>query len=240
MKKTSIALLWLAISTAFATQVKTVANYDEVGVNASITEPNTLLLHEDRITEMKAPANTLVDVCNGKPNCKLIDETTGALTFMPSPLFHSRAFTLNISSEKGNFYNIRVMPKPISSQTVLLKSYAKPLLLKEIVQTSPYEQTLLRLMRSIVNEHIPEGFTQNTSIKPKLFKGRFTQMRLLRTLSGDTLQGEVFELTNTSQRPIDIKESWLNWSGTRAIAVADHRLLPHQSTRVYRVINYVH
>ena len=240
MKKTSIMVLCLAINLSFAAQIKTVTNYDEVPVTVSITEPNTLLLRDDRITQMRAPANTLIDVCNGKPNCKLIDETNGSLTFMPSPLFHTRAFSLNISTEKGNFYTLRVTPKPISSQTILLKSYQNPVTQKKAPQLSSYEQSILYFTRYLVNDRIPDGFTQVTANKPKLFKGRFTELRLLSTLTGNELQGEVFELINTSQRPIDIKESWLNWSGTKAIAVAEHHLLPRQSTRVYRISTHVH
>ncbi|ARB91029.1 type-F conjugative transfer system secretin TraK [Legionella longbeachae] len=239
MKKASIIALCLTINASFAAQIKTIMNYDEVSVNASITEPNTLLLRDDRIAQMQAPANTLIDVCNGKPNCKLIDQTTGALTFMPSPLFHTRAFSLNLTTEQGNFYTIRVTPKPISSQTILLKTYQKPVIPK-VPQLSFYEQSLLIFLRHLVNERIPEGFTQVTSSKPKLYKGRFTHLRLLTTLTGNQWQGEVFELTNTSQRPIDVKESWLNWSKTKAIAVVSHHLLPRQSTLVYRISTHVH
>jgi len=240
MRKAIIISFCIAMNASFAAQIKTVKNYDEVCIHASITEPNTILLEEDRIQQMKAPGNTLIDACNGKPNCKLIDEVTGALTFIPSPLYHTRAFTINLFTEKGHFYNVRVEPKPIASQTVLLKSYQKPVIQARFPKGSAYEQTLLRFFRELVNGRIPEGFTQTIPKKPKIFKGHYTQLKLLLTISGNELQGEVFELTNTSKHPIEVKESWLNWYGTKGIAVAERHLLPFKTTRVYRISTYVH
>ncbi|HRD70431.1 MAG TPA: type-F conjugative transfer system secretin TraK [Legionella sp.] len=240
MKKIIPIVLSLTMSTGFAAQIKTVKNYDEVAIEASITEPNTLLLHEDRIAQMKAPANTLIDICNGKPNCKLIDETTGSLTFMPSPLFHTRAFTLNLTTEKGNFYNVRITPKPISSQTILFKLLQKPNIQKKAPQPSSYEEELLNFFRHLIHGSIPEGFSQSIPKKIQLIKGRWTQLQLLSSVSNQEVKGEVFELINMTQRPIDIKESWFNWAGTKAIVVSSHHLLPHQSTRIYRISTHVH
>ncbi|STP14110.1 TraK domain-containing protein [Legionella bozemanae] len=104
MKQMAMILsLGLFIATAQAAQIKTVRNYEDIFINASIKEPNNLVLEDDRIQQIKAPGNTLIDACNGKANCKLIDDTTGILTFLPSPLYHTRAFTINLLTEKGFF-----------------------------------------------------------------------------------------------------------------------------------------
>ncbi|WBV63957.1 type-F conjugative transfer system secretin TraK [Legionella pneumophila 130b] len=73
--------LGLLIATAEGAQIKTVRNYEDIFINASIKEPNNLMLEDDRIQQIKAPGNTLVDACNGKANCKLIDDTTVFLLF---------------------------------------------------------------------------------------------------------------------------------------------------------------
>jgi conjugal transfer pilus assembly protein TraK len=240
MNKTIITFLCLGLSSIQAAQIKTVKNYDEVHVQASITEPNTLLLEDDRIMQMKAPSNTLVDVCNGKPNCKLIDEGTGVLTFMPAPLYHTKTFTINVITEKGSFYSMRVEPKHISSQTILFKTYQKPVIKAQVPENSLYEQNIIHFFKEMMNGHVPEGFTQTVLPKPKVYKGRRTELRLVQTMTGNNLRGEIFELTNTSNAPLTVKEAWLQGLKVKGIVVESHHLAPRQSTRIYRVSNYVH
>ena len=224
----------LAVS-SHAVQVKTVKNYDDISMNASITEPNSILLADDRITQMKAPGNTLVDACNGKPNCKLIDDSTGVLTFVPSPLYHTRAFTINLLSEKGYFYNVHVNPKPVQSQSLLLKAYQKPVIKAGIPKTSSYEKMMVSFLRALVNGYLPEGFTQTIPHKPVIYKARRTQLKLLLTVSGNELRGEIFELSNLTNQPIEVKEGWFNWPGTKGVALDHTHLAPFEKTRLYRI-----
>ncbi|WP_131775022.1 type-F conjugative transfer system secretin TraK [Legionella anisa] len=238
MNKILILALGLVLN-AQASQVKTVKNYDEVAIQASITEPNTVVLEEDRIVQLKAPSNTMVDVCNGKPNCKLIDESTGALTFLPAALYHTKSFSLNISTEKGYFYTLHIEPKPCSSQTIVLHPYQKPIIQAQ-PQDSGYERVLVHFFRELVNGRIPEGFTQTPVKQSKPVKGRYTQLKRISLISGNELKGETFELTNISKQTIVVKESWFNWPGTKGVAVDKHHLLPNQSTHVYRISTDVH
>lgn len=229
--------LIIGFSAAQGAQIKTVTNYEDIMVNASITEPNTIVLANDRISQIKAPGNTLVDACNGKPNCKLIDEESGTLTFLPSPLFHTRPFTLNLMTENGNFYNVRVQPKPIPSQTILLKTYLKPVIRNQVPRTSGYEKMNVIFLRSLVNGYLPEGFTQTFPKKRVIYKDKAgqTQLKLLLIVRGNQLRGEVFELTNLTNKSLTIKESTFNWPGTKSIALQYTQLAPHKTMRLYRI-----
>lgn len=236
MKRTGIFLsLLVVIGASWGAQVKTVRNLDDINIQASITEPNNILLDDDRIQQIKAPGNTLVDACNGKANCKLIDPTTGSLTFLPSPLYHTRPFTINLLTEKGQFYNVRVQPKPIASQTILLKSYKKPVIENRAPQTSGYEKMMVNFMRALVNGYLPEGFTQTIPSKPVIYKTPRTELKLLLTITGNNLCGQIFELTNKTNKPLNVRESGFNWPKTKGVAV-DHAILaPYEKTRVYRI-----
>lgn len=235
MKRLLILLGAVFFINAEATQVKVVRNYDELQVTASIKEPNNILLEGDRILQMKAPANTLVDACNGKPNCKLIDESTGILTFLPSPLYQTRAFTINLLTENGLLYNVRVEPKPISSQTIILKAYQKPVIHAHAPNTSGYERVMVHFLKALVNGTVPEGFAQTIPITAPIYKAANTQIKRLLTVNGNHMSGEIFELANITNKPLVIQESWFNWPGTKGIAVGKLHLAPFEKTRLYRM-----
>jgi conjugal transfer pilus assembly protein TraK len=227
--------LGLCITTVQGAQIKIVHNYEDVLINASIKEPNNLMLEDDRIQQLKAPGNTLVDACNGKPSCKLIDETTGILTFLPSPLYQTRAFTLNLLTEKGFFYNVRVEPKPIASQTIVFKTYKKPIIRAREPRTSSYEKVMVGFLKALVNGYVPEGFTQTIPKKTSVYKAQRTQLKHVLTVKGNRMRGEIFELKNITRKPIDAKESWFNWPGTKGVALAKTHLAPFETTRLYRI-----
>lgn len=232
---TMIFGLSLLIATAEGAQIKTVRNYEDITINASIKEPNSIMLEGDRIQQIKAPGNTLVDACNGKANCKLIDDTTGILTFLPSALYQTRAFTINLLTEKGFFYNVRVEPKPIASQTIVFKSYKNPVIRARAPRTSGYEKVMVGFLRALVNGYLPEGFTQTIPSKSSVYKAQRTQLKRLLTVKGNHLSGEIFELKNSTNQQIDVKESWFNWPGTKGVALAKTHLAPLESTRLYRI-----
>lgn len=235
MKKLAIIGLSLLATAAHSAQIKTVRNYEDINVTASVKEPNSILLENDRILQMKAPANTLTDACNGKPNCKLIDDTTGILTFMPSPLYHTSSFTINLLTEKGFFYNVRVEPKPIPSQTILLKAYQSPVIKAYAPQTADYEKVMVQFMRALVNGHLPEGFTQTIPGKAQIYKSPRTELKRLLTVKGNDLTGEVFELKNMTKKPLTVREGWFNWPGSKAISITHPKLAPFATTRLYRI-----
>lgn len=220
---------------ANAAQVKVVKNYDDIQVTASIKEPNNIMLEGDRIQQMKAPGNTLVDACNGKQNCKLIDDSTGMLTFLPSPLYQTRAFTINLLTENGFFYNVRVEPKPVPSQTIILKAYQKPVIRAHAPNTSGYEKVMVHFLKALVNGYVPEGFAQTIPSKAPIYKAARTQIKRLLTVNGNRMCGEIFELTNLTNKPLDVKESWFNWPGTKGIALGKVHLAPFEKTRLYRI-----
>lgn len=219
----------------FAAQIKTVRNYEDISIKASIKEPNSIMLEEDRILQIKAPGNTLVDGCNGRTNCKLIDDATGILTFLPAPLYHTRPFTINLLTEKGLFYNVRVEPKPIPSQTIVFKIRKKAVIRAQEPKTSGYEKSLVRFIRALVNERVPEGFTQTIPKSILFYKSSTTQLKRLVTVTGNQLTGEVFELKNATNRPLILREASFNWPGTKAIALAKTQLMPYETTRLYRI-----
>lgn len=231
----TVLLLSVFSLEVFAAQIKTVRNYEDITIKASIKEPNSIMLEEDRILQIKAPGNTLVDACNGRANCRLIDDTTGILTFLPSPLYHTRSFTINLLTEKGMFYNVRVEPKPIPSQTIVFKIHKKPVIRALAPKTSGYEKVLVRFIRALVNERVPAGFTQTIPKTASFYKSSTTQLKRLVTVTGNQLTGEVFELKNATNRPLMLRESSFNWPGTKAIALAKTQLMPYETTRLYRI-----
>lgn len=230
-----IVSLGLLAMTTFGAQIKTVRNYEDITIKVSIKEPNSIVLKDDRIQQMKAPANTLMDTCNGKPNCKLIDDATGILTFLPSVLFHTRAFTINLQTEKGYFYNVRIEPKPIPSQTILLKAWQKPVIRALAPQTSGYERMMVSFLRALVNGYLPEGFTQTIPKRAQTFKASRTELKRLLLIRGNNLRGEIFELKNRTNKALEVKETWFNWPGTKGIALTKTHLAPYEITRLYRI-----
>lgn len=239
MKKFAIlaAALSLGLSmVGFATQVKTVRNYEDIHIQASVKEPNSIMLEEDRIQQMRAPSNALADSCNGKANCKLIDETTGIFTFLPSSAYKAETFTINLLTEKGQVYNLHIEPAPVPSQTIVLKAYKKPAMRAYAPQTSAYEQVLVNFLKALADEKTStEGFTEVIPGKHERYRASRTELQKLLTVKGNDLTGEVFEIKNTTKRSIDLKSSWFNWPGTKGLALAKTHLQPFEKTRLYRI-----
>lgn len=231
--KSIVCLLILTTSLAHAVQIKTVRNFEDISVKASINEPNTVALTGDRIRQIRASANTLIDTCNGKPDCKMIDEYTGVLTFMPSSFYQTQSFTINLYTENGNFYNLIINPKPISSQTIVLNPEIKKAALSPKI--SEYQSMLVQLIQSLKNEKIPDGFSEIKILKNRTHTTRNTVLRQIKTISGNHFKGEIYELKNTGKQTLQIAESWFNWKGTRAIAVEKQQLAPGTTTRIYRI-----
>jgi conjugal transfer pilus assembly protein TraK len=220
---------------AFGLQVKTVRNYEDIAIKASIKEPNSLTLEDDRVQQMQVPANALADTCNGKSDCKLIDETTGIFTFMPSNAYKTQSFTINLLTEKGYVYNLRIEPAPVPSQTVLLKAYKKPVIGATAPQTSDYERTLVSFLKSLVHGHNPEGFTETIPKTHEKYRASRTELQKLLIVKGNDLTGEVFEIKNLINKPVTLKASWFNWPGTKGLALAQTHLKPFEKTRLYRI-----
>lgn len=236
MKQTLMALfLSFIVFEAVGAQVKTVRNYDDISIKASIKEPNSIMLEDDRILQIKAPGNTLVDGCNGRANCKLIDDSTGILTFLPAPLYHTRSFTINLLTEKGLFYNVHVEPKPVPSQTIVFKIHKKPVIRALAPKTSGYEKSLVNFIKALVNGYLPEGFSQTLPKTSSVYKSPTTQLKRLLSVEGNRLTGEIFELRNLTNYPLTLRESSFNWPGTKAIALAKTHLMPSEMTRLYRI-----
>nr|WP_259293237.1 type-F conjugative transfer system secretin TraK [Legionella bozemanae] len=71
--------------------------------------------------------------------------------------------------------------------------------------------------------------------KLSVYKGQKTQLKRLLTVQGNRMRGEIFELKNITNQPIDAKESWFNWPGTKGVALAKNHLAPFETTRLYRI-----
>jgi type-F conjugative transfer system secretin TraK len=60
------------------------------------------------------------------------------------------------------------------------------------------------------------------------------------TYKGKILSGEVTEIYNGSNNPIDLNESLFNGSGVKAISLSKNTLAPHDRALVYRVLEQAH
>jgi conjugal transfer pilus assembly protein TraK len=235
MKKTLMIILGVLAFKAQCAQVKMVRNYEDIDVRASISEPNSVMIEGDRIQDIKAPSNSLLDTCNGKPNCKLIDEDSGVFTFLPTTAFQARTFSINLRTENGYFYNLRVEPQPIPSQTILLKTYKKTIVQAYEPRTSDYEKSMVEFLKILISEEAPEGFVKTKANPVKVYQSKHSRLKKLMTIRGNDLCGEVYVLTNTTKHPLEVKEAWFNWAGTKSVAITKTHLAPFDQTKLYRI-----
>lgn len=85
------------------------------------------------------------------------------------------------------------------------------------------------------NNHDSDEDTQIVNnIVPLWAESRFVQVKIIK---GNSLLGEKYLLTNTSNKPLDIDERELYRKGVVAVSVRTPYLQPSETTEVYVISN---
>ena len=232
MRKLPLLLSMLLIcSHASALQIKSVVDNETTAAKVSSSDVTRIFVQGDRIKSL----------CGVKgAYTRENDEGNGEVYIQPTPAYQERAFTILVDTEEGRHFTLLLTPVSVPSDTLMLipKGVAK-LKAEHFEQSSPYETTISRLMRAMVNAEVPEGYAVTQVNNPKLYLlGNIAKVQLKTVYQGLNLRGEIFEITNTKSCPITLDEREFYKTGAVAISLQAITIAPHLHVNLYRVLSH--
>lgn len=219
----------IGISTADALQIKPLKDNQTAFVTISSSEQSRLFVQGDRIRAVRG--------LEGAYDLKK-DEEAGDIYIQPAPLYQHQAFNLFIATEQGHAYTVLASPLAIPAETIELKPLSPSILKAEQWETaSPYAETLIHLIRSMVTATHPAGYAvipMGCRKKMALSKGLTLQLRVI--YRGKHLQGEVVSIQNTSKNTVLLTPTNVYQPNLLAVGWEKNSLQPNEVIRLYRVV----
>lgn len=210
---------------AFALQVVDVVDGNTVPIVMSLKELNRLSMSDgSRIDHIWGPQDRMT----------LEADTDSGQLFVRA--IGAKPFSLFVKADNGQTYTLLAAPKDIPAETVFLRPPYRNSGKGAAERALPYIKRIERLAKALGRHALPEDMTptQSSKVIPLWSEVHFNREM---TYTGDTLIGEVYRLTNLTDKEMRLEErEFRSLAGTNpiaAIAIDRHLLKPHESTEVF-------
>jgi len=223
-------ILMLNSSLVEALQIKSVKDNQTALIKISSKEQSRIFVQNDRILVVRG--------LDGAYELKK-DDNIGDIYVQPSSYYQHKAFNLFITTEQGHSYNLLATPLEIPGETIEIKPLSPSLTLAEHWEkNSPYADTLVNLINSMVNNTNPDGYAVINlgKTKPKKLTNCLS-MRLLTIYRGDHLHGEIWIIKNEAKNSTYVNPRDFYQDNSLAIALQNEALNAGDETVLYRVIS---
>lgn len=215
----------LALATdAFSAQVLTGKQGETLSATVSRTEPTLIQIAGHRVRNIFGTAGEFTVTP---------DKVAGSAYL--KPVTDKPAFSIFVTDENGHTWNLLLSVVNGPSEIITIKEpggTASASKGHDLPREEEIKQMLFSLMR---NNHDSDEDTQIVNnIVPLWAESRFVQVKIIK---GNSLLGEKYLLTNTSNKPLDIDERELYRKGVVAVSVRTPYLQPSETTEVYVISN---
>ena len=219
-----------------------VANDQQAQINLSNEDINRVFVQGDKISRFNAPNRRLV----------AHNDQSGSIYMN---VYGKTPFTAFVTTQKGRHFSLLIIPKSKPGVTVRFIPTSPAFShyvnhsrsAKRFEQSTPYEKTLINLLRDTLLQKTPAGYSaisaSNFSSIPifKVSKYCNKQKLLSEQVVAGFLGGElavrVIKISNTSNHTISLYANDFYRPGVRAVAIAHDMIPARQSTDVYEVIS---
>lgn len=213
-KLTLLLLIWSGC--AFGIQNITVNEAQPVRMVVSQNDINLISLKNDRIESLALPNTVEVE-----------QNTKNGTAYMR---FKSNSVVKGfLTTETGAKYQLEFVPSNIASETIVLIQPGKKS--ADSFDAREYTQMLAQLLRAMYNEGELDGYARITMDKNIKFKKM--KLNLEVTYLGGTIEGQVFEYENTTDKVLNLKELDFYDTGIRAVSIVDKTLYLGDVTKVF-------
>ena len=213
-KLTLLLLIWSGC--AFGIQNVTVNEVQPVRMVVSQNDINLISLKNDRIESLALPNTVEVE-----------QNTKNGTAYMR---FKSNSVVKGfLTTETGAKYQLEFVPSNIASETIVLIQPGKKS--ADSFDAREYTQMLAQLLRAMYNEGELDGYARITMDKNIKFKKM--KLNLEVAYLGDTIEGQVFEYENTTDKVLNLKELDFYDTGIRAVSIVDKTLYSGDVTKVF-------
>ena len=218
-----ITILLLPAS-AFALQVVDVMDGKTVPITVSLKELNRLTM---------ADGSRIDHIWGQQDRMTLEADTDSGQLFVRA--IGAKPFSLFVKAGNGETYTLLAAPKDVPAETVFLRPPYRSAERGSGERALPYIKRVERLAKAMGRHALPDDYTpvKSSRVIPLWDEVHFKQEMLY---SGDTLTGEIYRLTNLTQKEMRLEErefSSLSGNPIAAVAIDRHLLKPHESTEVF-------
>lgn len=226
--------LCIAVS-SFAVTSKSFKENADLAVTLSDSNYNRLVVKGDKITQVHFPEGMMA----------VSNESDGGLYVM---VVHPEPFTMFVTTELGRHFSLTVntesgLGKTLEfvadgNQVPAITSATK--VLSKIPEPSVLPSNVTELMTAMLKNNVSKDYESKKYFNRAIRLSQGMTLFPKLTYKGKILLGEVTEIYNGSNNPIDLNESLFNGAGVKAISLSKNTLAPHDRALVYRVLEQVH
>jgi len=223
-------ILAYSLGAANAAQEYDVEDGDIIKVTISKTDLSRLVIggegRLDRVWSRDGYLDLEADVVHGEAFFRAKPGTPNVFSFF-------------VKDDFGNTYTVTALQKHVPSQTILLNpknSTGKNLPINKNVMPQPMKKTVNSLFRAMfLNENI-NGYLKEDNNEP-VHLWLETMISMKQVYRGRQYRGEVYEISNVSDSPVEFHETEFFDFGESVVAVGleQHNLKPQSKTRIFVV-----
>lgn len=223
------AVSFMCLKPLYALQEKMLLDNGEANAEVSTLGRTAIAVQNDRINDLRGESGlytVTTDKVQGIFYVKVLPTVT-------------HPFTVFVATENGHHYVLHLHPTKRQPDVIAIHSSLNvdPKTVQWENET-PYTTVLTTLIQAMVNQTTLEDYVTYRIQKAKIQSvGNQARVQLFALYNGAHLQGQIFQVTNSTQAPISLSESWFYREGDRAIALSEHHVLPHESVFLYKVVS---
>ena len=225
MFRVVLFILFLFSKNATALQIKDWHKDNRLVAEISQNSINRISVDDDRIAQVFGNEDLVIET----------DNNTGQIFLRTK---QDKPIDLSIITEKQVTLDLRLLPKNIPAETIIIKINKPTEPVKINAKTTSYLEEITTLMVAMANGKNITGFQVNTVNKEILL---WDKIELLQTTEyvGRKLIGEIYTLTNKTKERLFLTETQFGWQkGVAGVAIKKHALAPNDTTQIY-VIRHV-
>lgn len=221
-----VAVLVLALTAipATAMQVVQVRDGDNVNVKVSEHEITRLKVQNARIEKIRMREGQIAiepDPQHNEAYIRVLPHAYGA----------ARAVSAFLTLDTGATVMLLLEPSDIPATTVVIKTEPAHGIVGDAATKEDYRSALKIKMLAVANDEPGSARVEEIGLREALWKN--TLFVLDRRFVWDSVVGEVYSLTNTSDQPIVMLEREFYRPGVLAVAMDRVNLAKDETTRVY-------
>lgn len=230
-KPLMMALLLLLGSSVHAAIVKKAFNDNsEIEAELSLTNPNRLMVSQDRILKVSYPDGAMrYDY----------DKSDGSLYIYPKT---SRPFSFFITTKKGRHLSVNASVVDSLSKMLILHPEVRTVRVasKKPAPEAPFKKKTLALV-----QHMEQGLSL-PGTKVRYYTSKVTRLKNGLSLfkkeawEGRELRGEMIEIYNNSKKSIALEPGWFAGKNVKTIKLSKNILAPKAKATLYRVEEVSH
>ena len=223
MKLKTLILTLLLSAQAYGYQHIPVQEGTPVSAHVSATALNRIAVENDRIVSIKGTTGEF----------ELDKDPELGQIFIKPAVEKEEPIDVFITTEKGHTYALSLIAADTGAENIVLAPIGNGITaLAE--KSDSYEMLLKNIVKAMHTQTVLEGFiTENAKIK--LPKVHGAEVQHLQSYAGNSLLGEILEVSNRSSEALILTESDFYGEGVRAVAIVNKVISAKGKTRVYRV-----